>query len=87
MRLSNNWSDRRFGVLNNLSVETKAYLYIFLIGLIGAVVGVANSEIQAQKINTMITNPNAKIQQISLAAFAGIGAATLISLPIFLKEN
>ena len=70
-----------------MSLETKACLYIFLMGLIGGVVGAVGTEAKAQDINNGVSEPDAKIQQIAVAAVAGMGTAAFISFPALFKED
>ena len=73
-------------VFKKISVGTRAYLYVFLMGLIGGAIGTLDIEVKVNNIDTDISL-EAKIQRIAVSAIAGMSTATLTSLPALLKEE
>ena len=74
-------------IFKNISLETKACVYIFLMGLIGGAVGAVGTEVKAQDMNNNVSESDAKVQQIAIAAVAGMSTATFISLPALFKKD
>ena len=76
----------------NISVSKRAFSYMFLMGLMGAVVGTVDSKIVIKQCmdseNCAIENPTEiKISKISMGTCGGMIAATLISIPALLDEE
>ena len=86
MRYNISKNKRSANVFNSLSIEIKACLYIFIMGLIGGAIGAMSAEVQAKDISNISTS-DAKVQHIAIAAIVGMSAATFISLPALLEED
>lgn len=77
--------------LQSLKVEHRAYLFVLMMGVLGAAFGGVTTEVELQGclqsgecflVNTM----QQRFKGIEKGAFAGMGAAVLLSLPAVLKE-
>ena len=76
----------------NISVDKRAFLYMFFMGVIGATIGTVESKIALEEClnseSCSIENPEKmKISKLSMGACGGMFAATLLSIPALLKEN
>ena len=76
----------------NISVDKRAFLYLFFMGVIGATIGTVDSKIAIEEClnseSCTIENPaEMKISKLSMGACAGMFAATLLSIPALLKEE
>ena len=76
----------------NISVDKRAFLYMFFMGVIGATIGTVDSKITLEEClnseSCTIKNPaEMKISKLSMGACGGMFAATLLSIPVLLKEN
>lgn len=76
----------------NISVDKRAFLYMFFMGVIGATIGTVDSQIATEKcLNsescTIENAANLKISKLSMGACGGMFAATLVSIPALLKEK
>ena len=77
--------------IQTLPVIPKVYLYICLMGTVGAVMGGVKYRVEAKKclLNDScwtIQPETRKIRELGLGALVGIGAATLISIPALVEE-
>ena len=78
--------------IKNISVDKRAFLYMFFMGVIGATIGTVESKIALEEClnseSCSIENPEKmKISKLSMGACGGMFAATLLSIPALLKEN
>jgi hypothetical protein len=91
--------NNRYGKKNNkllskllsLPVEQKACLFILFMGILGTVVGGINSEIAIRGCNLqdqclIVDTTKKRIDNIEKEAYAGMGAAVLLSLPALLRR-
>ena len=75
-----------------ISVEKKAFFYLFFMSITGAIVGIVDSQIAIKQCvdskNCAIENPiEMQISKASVGTCAGMIAATLLSVPALLKEE
>ena len=93
--VKNSYSSSRSSSLRSkqlsLSVEQKACLFVLLMGGIGAAVGGVQAQISAQGCSQQRQCVSADISQkrfsdIESDAFAGMGAAFFLSLPVLIKQ-
>ena len=78
--------------VKNLSLGTRAILFVFSMGSIGAAIGLIDNKItfnQCLKSEVCLTSDVAeeKIHRIGIGAVAGMIAASMLSLPSILDEN
>lgn len=76
----------------NISVDKRAFLYLFFMGVIGATIGTVDSNIAIKEClnseSCTIENPEKmKISKLTMGACGGMFAATLVSIPALLKEE
>lgn len=77
--------------LQNLPVGQKACLFILFMGILGAVVGGINAEVEIkgcipEEQCLLIDTTQKRLDGIGIGAFAGMGAAVLSSLPALLRQ-
>jgi hypothetical protein len=77
--------------LLSLPVEQKACLFILFMGVLGTTVGGINTEIAVrgcilQEQCLRVDTAQKRLDVIEKAAYAGMGAAVLLSLPALLKR-
>jgi hypothetical protein len=75
--------------LQSLPVEQKACLFILFMGIFGTVVGGINSEISIRRCHlqsqcSIVDTTKKRIDDTEKQAYAGMGAAVLLSLPALL---
>lgn len=77
--------------LKNISVDKRAFLYMFFMGVIGATIGTVESQIAIEEClnsDCTIENPEKmKLNKLSMGACGGMFAATLVSIPALLKKE
>ena len=76
----------------NLSVDKRAFLYLFFMGVMGATIGTVESNIAIKECfnseSCTIENPaEMRISKLSMGACGGMFAATLLSIPALLKNE
>jgi hypothetical protein len=77
--------------LLSLPVEQKACLFILLMGVVGTVVGGINTEIAVrgcmlQDQCLVVDTTQKRLDVIEKGAYAGMGAAVVLSLPALLRR-
>lgn len=77
--------------LQSLPVEQKACLFILFMGILGAAVGGINSEISIRRCSSqdqcsIVDTTQKRIDDIEKQAYAGMGAAVLLSIPALLRR-
>lgn len=78
--------------IKKVSVSKKAFLYVFFMGITGAIIGTVDSQIAIKQCvdskNCEIENPTEmQINKIGVGACVGMFAATALSLPALSKEE
>jgi hypothetical protein len=77
--------------LLSLPVEQKACLFVLLMGVLGTAAGGINTEIAIkgcilQEQCVIVDTTQKRLDEIEKAAYAGMGAAVLLSLPALLRR-
>lgn len=77
--------------MQTLPIIPRVYLYICVMGIVGAAMGGVKYRVEAKKclLNDRcwtIQPETRKIRELELGALVGIGAATLISIPALVEE-
>lgn len=76
----------------NLSIDKRAFLYVFFMGVTGAIVGTVDSQIAIKQCmnseNCVVENlTEMQVSKIGVGTCAGMIAATLLSVPALLEEE
>ena len=77
--------------MQSLPIVPRVYLYICVMGIVGAAMGGVKYRVEAKKCHLddscwTVQPETRKIRELSLGALVGIGAATLISIPALVEE-
>lgn len=77
--------------IQTLPIVPRVYLYICVMGIVGAAMGGVKYRVEAKKCHLndscwTIQPETRKIRELGLGALVGIGVATLISIPALVEE-
>ena len=77
--------------IQTIPIVPRVYLYICVMGIVGAAVGGVKYRVEARKCHLddscwTVQPETREIKELGLGALIGIGAATLISIPALVEE-